>query len=584
MARRHQRWRDLDAIRRAQDPVAAALVQSLIDGRIARRDFLRRGVIIGMTAPTLAAVAAACTSDDPGPGSRPGATTPGGGSGVERRTRLVVGVARGDANSGLDPVNMAEAGTFAVVAQCFEYLVGTDADGAIASTGLAERWSPNSDGSVWTFVLRNGPRWVDGSLLTADDVAATLDRLVAAGNVALVDVLGEGSVDAVDARTAVVTLREPSGNLPVLLSASNPQSVITPADYSNGTTLDERIDGTGAWTLESFEAPEFVATYRRNRGWWGSNVRAADGTTESLPDTLEVRGFPDPAALVEAMQNRDIDVVAQFTANGGRALLDDPTIRIIGTPSSAHRQIWFNTQRGLFVDRRLRQAVAWAVERELVVGDVSLGHGVVGNDHPVRGDLASMPFFDPTSIGQRLNDFDRAGGLVSDTGAGELSTTLHTNELPEATVLAEMVAASIGQIGIRVDVERESSDTFYRDTWCPLDESARRCQGSADFGIVEVEHHALPDIALGRAFVSGGAWNASNYSNPDLDRLFRQYQQSIDLEDQRRAVGQIQAILWNDVPAVIPSFDDILTAHDPALTGVQVLASGQPVVSGAAWT
>lgn len=104
--------------------------------------------------------------------------------------------------------------------------------------------------------------------------AATMDRLAAQGNAGLAGVIGEGAVDASDPTKAVFTLIEANGNFPVLVSLFNAQSVITPEDYSDGTTLDARPDGTGAWVLDSFDPTTFVATFNRNPDWWGGARRS----------------------------------------------------------------------------------------------------------------------------------------------------------------------------------------------------------------------------------------------------------------------------------------------------------------------
>jgi hypothetical protein len=206
--------------RRGLGPAAVDLADALSANRIDRRDFLRRGAMLGLSATALAAVLQACASDEGSePGVDGGARTDDVGNPTPPSTpdRIVVGIRQGDANSGLDPVNMTEIGTYAVVAQSFEYLVGVAADGAVAPMALATSWSPNEDGSVWTFVLREGPTWSNGMPLTSSDVAATMDRVVTAGNPGFDGVVGEESVSTPDERTAVFTLVEPNGNFPTLL-------------------------------------------------------------------------------------------------------------------------------------------------------------------------------------------------------------------------------------------------------------------------------------------------------------------------------------------------------------------------------
>ena len=105
--------------------------------------------------------------------------------------------------------------------------------------GLALKWTPNADGTVWTFDLRQNVKWHDGTPFTADDVVATMERLVAAGNSGLKGVLGPGGAVATDANTVTFTLVGGNGNFPYLVSVFNAQTLITPKAYAAGTTLDK---------------------------------------------------------------------------------------------------------------------------------------------------------------------------------------------------------------------------------------------------------------------------------------------------------------------------------------------------------
>jgi peptide/nickel transport system substrate-binding protein len=558
--------------RRGLGPAAVDLADALAANRIDRRDFLRRGAMLGLSATALAAVLQACASDEGSePGVDGGARTDDVGNPTPPSTadRIVVGIRQGDATSGLDPVNMTEIGTYAVVAQSFEYLVGVAADGAVAPMALATSWSPNEDGSVWTFVLREGPTWSNGMPLTSSDVAATIDRVVTAGNAGFDGVVAEGSVSTPDERTAVFTLVEPNGNFPALLSPDNPQTLITPVDYRSGTTLDDRVEGTGPWILESFNAPDFVATYRANPAWWGGSVKSSG---------IELRGFGTESDALAALESGEIDALQRVVTASGRSLLGQAGFQMARIASSSHRQFWFNTHRGLFADRHLRSAIAWAVDRNAAIDDLDLGCGVIANDHPIHSDLGSVPFFDPNAVDQRVRDIERSRSFLLDAGRTELSAVLHTNETPDSMAAAELIRSSVAPAGITLTVSSEPDETFYSDTWCPPAEPGPACQESADFGIIENEHRALPDVVLGRTLGSTGVWNASNYRNPEFDRLFRQYRRSIDVDGQRSAIGEIQRIVWTDIPFVIPCFDDVVTGSRTSVSGVEILPSGQVIL------
>jgi len=76
-------------------------------------------------------------------------------------------------------------------------------------------------------------------------------------------------------------------------------------------------------------------------------------------------------------------------------------------------------------------------------------------------------------------------------------------------------------------------------------------------------------------------WNSSNYTNPDFDAKLSEYRRSIDVEAQKAAVGEIQKILWEDVPACYPYFYNYLAGHDSSVSGVEQSALGHTVVSAA---
>ena len=271
-------FRVFDRARRQVGPLQLDLVESYAKGILPRREFVRRGTVIGLSLPFISAIISACGSDDDG-GSSGSAGTGGGdrhraGRHHRRRVRAPAAPSRSPARSrpALDPVAMQDLGSYGLVAQCFEFLVTLGENGDIAP-GLAESLEPNDDGSVWTFNLRQGVKWQDGTDFTSADVAATMDRLVAAGNSGLKGVIEEGAVDTSDPNVAVFTLAGPNGNFPYLVSVFNAQSVITPVDYESGTTLDGTPNGTGPWKLDTLR--------RRHR----RHVRAQ----------RHVVGRPDPA-------------------------------------------------------------------------------------------------------------------------------------------------------------------------------------------------------------------------------------------------------------------------------------------------
>ncbi len=569
-------WKIFDQARKDVGPIELDLIESYAQGKVSRRNFVKRGTIIGLSAPFMGAIIAACggSDDEASPATTAGgdgetdgsaATTappPSGGAGGN----LVVAIQEGDANSGLDPVAMLDLGTYAVCSQSFEYLVGLGADGNIADTGLATSWSPNADGSVWTFELRDGPVWTDGSPVTSADVAATMDRHVEFGNAGLAGVIGTGSVDASDPKKAVITLLEPNGNFPVLVSIFNSQSLITPADYTAGTTLDERPEGSGAFLLESFDPTNFVLRYKRNDNWWGGVPNF---------ETVELRGFTDIGTAVTAMTAREVDVLQNFSVIGGEGLLNDSNFVVLEPPSSNHRQLWFNTQQGQFAaDKRIRQALGWTLNRDQMISVLFAGRAVKGNDHPV---LSTLPFFDENATPQRTVDIDRAKALLAEAGVDGITSTIETGNLGEIPELAGIIAANAAPAGFNFTASVQDNSTFYGAAWCPgasATDPTLPCDGSAEFGIVDYGHRPTPDIFFSSALATGGVWNSSNFANADFDQLLSEYRTAVDVDGQKAAIGEIQKLMHDEQPALYPFFFNFLAGHDSSVSGVQVTALG----------
>lgn len=572
-------WKRIDWARRSGGPIEADLIEAYAQGKIDRRNFVKRGAIIGLSMPMMGAVIAACGSDDDA-----SSTTEGSSEGSEAPTtdaasgaaggEVTAAIQTGDANSGLDPLNMLDLGTYAVLSQSFEYLVGLGDDGNIAATGLATEWSPNADGSQWTFKLREGVTWQeDGAPLTSADVAATIDRMAEAG-AGVAGVLSAGTTETPDDLTVVMNLDAPNGNLPVLVSLFNANALITPVDYANGTVLNDRKTGTGAWMLEDFDPSSFRARFVPNPNWWGGAVKL---------DSVTLQGFDSGGTSVAAFAAGEIDVLQSFSISDGATLLNDSSVTVLKPPSSNHRQLWFNTQLpegGPFTDPRVRQAVGYAINRQQIVDTVYEGQAIIANDHPV---YPTLPFFDATQE-QRPYDPEMAKQLLSDAGYPDgIESTLQVGDLGEIPAIAAIVEQNLAAVGITTPVGVTPNSDFYGEYWCTgasygtqpeTSGPGRPCGASADIGIVDYGHRPTPDIFFGRALVTDGDWNSSNYASDEFDSLFSAYQGATDVAGQKDAVGKIQRLLHEDTPAVYPFFFDFLSAASEKVAGLQVTALG----------
>jgi peptide/nickel transport system substrate-binding protein len=561
-------WKRLDRARRSVGPVHLDLVEAYAQGRISRRDFVRRGVVIGLSIPMMSSIIAACGSDN---GGSSGGTTGTGGTAAPGTSGAPAGsTSPGKAGGSIkiaaqkpvsvDPVAMQDLGGYGIVAQVFEFLATLGDNGEIAP-GLAESWEPNEDGSVWTFKLRQGVKWQDGKDFTSADVAATMDRLVEAGQSGLKGVIDKGAVDTSDPNTAVFTLTGPNGNFPYLVSVFNAQTVITPVDYVTGTTLDKNSNGTGPWKLDSYD-PSTGAKFTRNDAWWGGKTPL---------DSTEYQFFDELGTMVTAMQGGAVDAIVQFSVIGGDALLNSPDFNVLEVESSTHRQIWMRCDTGQFANKAVRQALAFTFDRQQMIDTLFRGRAELGNDHVIA------PFFEgfDDSVPQRMKDIDKAKQLLSDAGVTNLSATLHAVDLQEIPQLAQLIQSGAKEAGINLQIAVESGDTFYGAQWCPAEPADPPCSGAAELGIVDYGHRPTPDVFLNAALFTKGVWNSSQYSSPEMDAAFKEYQAAVGVDAHKAACKKLETILNEDVPIGLPYFYNYLSGNSKSFQGVRVSALGQ---------
>jgi len=558
---REMNFSKLDRARRSVGPLENDLIDSYANGAISRRTFVTRGSVLGLGVAFMGTIIAACGSD---------AKTPAGttASSVTGDTTAGTQVAGGTIKQGgtlkiaaqkpagpLDPVAMANLGTYTPVVISFEYLVNTL--GADLSPMLAESWKPNADGSVWTFNLRKGVKWHDGKDFTSADVVATMDRLAGSNLKAYITA---GSTKAIDANTVEITLLAADGQFPYQVGPYNPQSVITPVDYVLGTTLDKVPNGTGPFKLTKYD--EAVgATYVANADYW-------DG--KPYLDSLEFTFNEDLATLVSGMQAGEVDAIVQFSVIGGDALLADDKIDVGIIHGSAHRMVWMNTREGDFVDKRVRQAVALGIDRQALIDTILKGKGDIGNDHPIA---PIYSYFD-ASQAQRTRDIEKAKQLLKDAGKEGLKTTMFFPKLQEIPELAQLMQSQLKEIGMDITLQQETEVDGIE--WCKVYDSKVEpagCDGGGDFGIVDYGPRGVPDVYIVKAYATG-EWNSAHYISEPFRAATKAYQSALTDADRKAPIADIQKIANEDVPYVIPYFYNTLFANKKTVTGIVATGLG----------
>jgi peptide/nickel transport system substrate-binding protein len=547
--------RRVDTVRRSASEIENNLIDAYADGRITRREFVRRGTVIGMSLPLLSFLAAACGGDD-GAGTTAAAETGEVRRGGTLRTAII------GPSQTVDPLKVADEGGLAVLGQAGEYLTWSD-EKLELQPRLAESWEPNDDGSVWTFRIRQGVTFHDGAALTAEDVAATLNTHADPDNgspalSAFTGVLSKGAARAVDEATVEVRLEAPNGNFPYLVSSDNYNVIILPANHDYGSNYERSFNGTGPWKLDRFRQGNNVS-YTKNPEYW-------DQERQPFADRSEIRFLDEEQARVLALQGGEVDVVSNFTATGGAGILTDPNVSVLEVKSVEHRQIHMRVDRPPFDDKNVRQALALTLDRQAIIEGLFEGKADRGNDHPFA---PAFPSTDP-DVPQREQDLDRARSLLAEAGSeGGLGSQLRTWDGVEIPDLAQLVQDFAQEVGIRIELNITDAGTYYGDAVFGKSPWLDSVLGITDYG-----HRGVPNVYLTAVYKSDGTWNAAHFKNPQADQLINEYMRALDIDAQRAAARQLQELLLDETPVIIPYFFTRLAATTGNVTGVEVTGMG----------
>jgi peptide/nickel transport system substrate-binding protein len=536
-----------DAIRRQATPIQNHIIDEYVAGYIDRRQFLRHASVLGM-APLLGGLTAGVTTL--------GATEARAAVGTSGGT---IRVALTTPAGAIDPVTVADAAGATLLQQTGEFLV-MDGSDLLLRPALATKWVSNPEATEWTFTLRQNVTFHSGKAFTAEDVIATIDRLADPKNASnalsvLQGVLSKGNTRKVDDHTVIFHLDAPNGNFPYYISSDNYNAIMLPADYAGG--YETTFDGTGPFKLDRF-TPKVGASFVRSDDYWGA---------KALPDRVEFTFYQDQQSQILAMQDQQVDVVAQFSVQGGQALLNNAKVTVIALKSSAHNQVHMRCDMAPFQDKRVRRAMALTLDRAGLVKGLFMGRSDVGNDSPFA------PVFPATntSVAQRQKDLREAKQLLEAAGVKPgTAVNLTTEQFIEIPGYAVLIQDWAKAVGITINLKIESQTAYYGDA----------VFGKSDWldsqmGITDYAHRGVPNVVLAAPLLSNGPWNAAHFKNTTYDTLVSQFVSAIDLPTQRDVAGKIETLLLDETPVIFGYFYNFLTATVNNLKGVRPSATSQ---------
>jgi peptide/nickel transport system substrate-binding protein len=552
----------IDHLREGQGDIGNHVIDEFAAGRISRRDFIRRGTVVGISLPVLGAIVSACgKSASP----TPTASAPAGKAGATIKVGIIVPAAA------IDPLTIADQGGIDMIGQVGEYLAFSN-EHLTLEPQLAESWSANSAADVWTFKIRQGVKFHDGKPLTADDVVYTYklhSNPKNGGNAlsAFGGVLQPSGVKKADDFTVEFHLEAPNGNFPYLTSSDNYNMIILPAGF-DPKQYESSFIGTGPFKLKNYKA-KVGASFTRNEQYWGA---------KALPAATEFTFYDTQTPQVLALTGGTLDVVGQFSVSGGEQLLaPGAPYNVVVLKSSAHRQLSMRCDKAPFTDPRVRQAIALTLDRPAIVTALFKGKADVGNDSPFAKVFPSTD----TTIAQRAKNISKAKSLLAAAGHGSgFSTQLIGNNTLEIPQYGQIVAQAAKSIGVNIHTKFEDSGTYY----------GKATFGNSDWldatmSLVDYGHRSVPNVFLTaplqtiNAKKGTGPWNAAHFNDSQYNKLSQQYIAAVDHDTQRQIAGQIETLLLEQTPIIFGYFYNYLAASAQNVHGIYPTAIGHIFVN-----
>jgi peptide/nickel transport system substrate-binding protein len=539
---------DRETTRRIEDfrryeagPLENNLIDEFIGGEMDCSEFLRRGTMFGLSVGMMGSLLALAGEAAAAPMSTGAVTTAKAGG------TLRLGIAAFGAS--LEPYLLNEGGSLAFAGIPGEFLTFTTPKGQVVPA-LATSWKPNADATVWTFQIRKGVKFHDGSTMTAKDVVASMKQYAGAkgSNAGLSPFFDAAGVSATGPYTVRFKLKSPIGVFPYLVSQTTYQAIIQRAKDAAqpGTWVKGGMIGTGAFKLVNYVDKKSAALVR-HPAYWGGRPPL---------NGVKITFYQGTAPMVLALRGNQIDLAFQLSGQEAQVFKKNSKFTYYSLPTSAHRQLCMRTDQGVLKDARVRRALALAINRPQQMQKILLGDGQVGNDSPFWKGFAST---DP-SIKQRTQNVQLAKALLAAAGAQNLKFNITTWNFADHPDHAASIQAYAKDVGIDIGIEMMDVGKYYDSEPAGADYATTTPWLNRTCTLTEYGARGVPNIFLTRAYMSTGDWNASHYKNPEFDSVAKTYLAAAELSSQRKATKRMAGLLLRDTPVITDYFINYVTA------------------------
>ncbi len=447
----------------------------------------------------------------------------------------------------LDPALISSDSEILLANHVYDYLVDFDVQNKIRPR-LATSWSVTDDGLTYQFQLAEGVQFHDGSELTARDVVWTFDRLRdPARGYPTADVYSEvAQIAATGDLEVTFTLSEP--NPFFLFDLSDNHALILKEGTEDAGT---NFNGTGPFIVTEYVIEDRIILEANPAYFIAGQPRLAG---------LEIIFFNDETAAVNALRSGQIDLVMRMSSSLFTSLQGEDGIETVDIPTNGFDLIRLRSDRAPGNDPRVIQALKLATDRDAIFEQVQQGYGAVGRDSPI-GPLYTTYYSEEAPIQAR--DVVAARELLAEAGYGEgLSLELHTPDTGNRPDLASVLKEQWSEAGVDVEIFVEPESVYYGDEgWLEV-----------NLGITGWGSRPVPQFYLDVMLECDAIWNESHFCDEEFDSLSSVAGSTLDETERIRTYAEIQRLLIERGPVIIPYFFAQFAAIRDGFSGFELNA------------
>ena len=430
---------------------------------------------------------------------------------------------------------------------------------------LAESWSTSEDGLTWTFNLREGVRFSDGTPFNAEAVKFNLDRIVSpelgSPNGSQLEAISE--INVVDDYTVEIKTNAPSPTLLEKLAEMYASMNSPTAVQKDPATYAQHPIGTGPYLVSEWIPGERVVI-ERNPDYFG---------TPGKPETMTFRPIPEGAARAIELQTGNADIALNIAPESAAQIRDDSSTELLLEPSSFQIFFELNTAKPPFSDPRARLAINHAIDREAIINKILSGYGEVPEGifpKGVQGQVPQRPYsFDP----------DKARELLAEAFPGGVTEPIviwtPNGRYPKDKTVAEVVQSYLNEIGLKTEFKVWEWAAYQKTLYNPQPGNGTG-YGSNDSnmwllgtGITQA------DWRTRRKFYSTDPSNLTGYNNQEVDALLDKAAVELDYNKRMSYFAELQDIAWNEAPNALTLFNDVqLIGIAKGIEGLEVYTTG----------